>query len=226
MGKLSQQQGSSDNDNNTGIPHQTQTFSTSSTIKYQNNDDLQKPSANKFCIKFLINLLIYVICILSLSISLYLSYRHLQLESNVKSLSYLESRVLRIENDLDELIQKTNRQYLTTAINQNIVDDDESTVRRDSINIGDDNVELDASSSNDDSVFKNKLPVHVFSEITRLKRDVSNLKMARRQRQTIQQSPNENCLCPPGESYSSYLFQVKCNFPFCRLRYDMDGSLK
>lgn len=135
------------------------------STKICQNDD-QTPSK---CIKFLINLLIYAICILSLSISVYLSYRHQQLESNVKSLLYLDKRVLRIENDLDELIRST--------INE----------RRD----GDEVV--------DDSMVKT-LPVHVYSELTRLKRDVSNLKTARRQRQTaIQQSPNENCMCPAGE---------------------------
>lgn len=219
MSKLSQQ-ASSNNDKSKGLPQSidqpTQTYmsTTTTTTKYQ-NDDQKMPSANKMCIKFLINLLIYVICILSLSISLYLSYRHQELEHNVKNLIYLENKVMRIESDLDELIQKTNRLYSTTSsstINQNIVDDDESTMRRDSIIIGD-NVELDAS-SNEDSIIVNKLPVHVFSEITRLKRDVSNLKMARRQRQTaVQQSPNENCLCPPGESWKKMFYILPFYFP-------------
>jgi hypothetical protein len=185
--------------NTNGIPQSVDTPTQTSmpTIKYQNDD--QKPSNS--CIKFLISLLIYVICILSLSISLYLSYRHQQLEYNVKSLMYLDNKVMRIESDLNDLIQKTNRLYTassttTTTINQNV----DEMVRRDSI-IGD-NVELDATSNNnDDSIAVNKLPVHVYSDITRLKRDISNLKMARRQRQTAaHQSPNENCLCPPGES--------------------------
>ena len=108
---------------------------------------------------------------------MYLSYRHQQLESNVKSLMYLDKRVMRIENDLEELIRTTQ-----TSMNAND--------RRES---NDDSVDVD------DSIVK-KLPVHVYSEITRLKRDVSNLKTARRQRQTaIQQSPNENCMCPAGE---------------------------
>ncbi|KAG5672951.1 hypothetical protein PVAND_003038 [Polypedilum vanderplanki] len=220
MGKFSQQQqqvSCSSDKNSKGIPQSvdtpTQTYSMSSTemtaTKYQ-NDDQKKPSTSKFCIKFLINLLIYVICILSLSISLYLSYRHQQLEFSVKNLMYLDQRVLRVESDLDALIQKTNRLYSSSSlstINQNSEDDDdddgdedddESTLlRRDSIIVGS-NVGLDASSSNDNSITVNKLPVHVFSEITRLKRDVSNLKMARRQRQSGAQSPNENCLCPPG----------------------------
>lgn len=209
---------SSNNDNNKipqSINTPTQTYM--SSTKYQNDDQMKKPSENKFCIKFLINLLIYVICILSLSISLYLSYRHHQLENNVKSLMYLDNKVMRIESDLDELIHKTNRLYSTTsssAINQNDDDDndnddddddDDSVRRRDSIIIGNNIRELDAS-NNDDSIIVNKLPVHVFSEITRLKRDVSNLKMARRQRQSGQQSPNENCLCPPGESCNYLLF--------------------
>ena len=141
------------------------------TKKCQNGD--QAPSS---CIKFLINLLIYATCILSLSISVYLSYRHQQLESNVQSLMYLDKRVMRIEYDLDELIRTTQ-----TTINDERVSSD------DSVNV-------------DDLIVK-KVPVHVFSEITRLKRDVSDLKTARRQRQTaIQQSPNENCMCPAGES--------------------------
>lgn len=217
MGKLS----SSSNDKSKGLPQSvdtpTQTYGMSSAMtttptKYQ-NDDQKKPSTSRFCIKFLINLLIYVICILSLSISLYLSYRHQQLEYSVKNLMYLDQRVSRVESDLDSLIQKTNRLYSTTSsstINQNLGDDDgdddddddeeESTIlRRDSI-IAANNAGLDASSNRDNSITVNKLPVHVFSEITRLKRDVSNLKMARRQRQSgAQQSPNENCLCPPGE---------------------------
>lgn len=217
MGKISQQ--ANNNDKHKGIPQQT--YSTTPQ-KYQNDDQMMPSTtsttkSNKICIKFLINLLIYVICILSLSISLYLSYRHQQLENNVKNLIYLEHKVMRIENDLDELIHKTNRLYssTTSTINQQqntAVDDDEPTMRRDSIIIGD-NVELDAS-RNDDSIIVNKLPVHVFSEITRLKRDVSNLKMARRQRQTaVQQSPNENCLCPPGESFFPCFFYVDVIFP-------------
>lgn len=153
----------------------TQSHKGTSTKKCQNDD--QTPSN---CIKFLINLLIYATCILSLSISVYLSYRHQQLESNVKSLMYLDKRVMRIEYDLDELVRTTQ-----TTINAND--------RRDS---NDDSVDVN------DSIVK-KLPVHVYSEITRLKRDISNLKTARRQRQTaIQQSPNENCMCPAGESWT------------------------
>lgn len=155
-----------------GLPQSTstptQSHKATSTKKCQNGD--QTPSS---CIKFLINLLIYATCILSLSISMYLSYRHQQLESNVKSLMYLDKRVMRIEYDLDELIR-------TTQASMNVND------RRDGMN-------------EDDSIVK-KLPVHVYSEITRLKRDVSNLKTGRRQRQTaIQHSPNENCMCPAGE---------------------------
>lgn len=162
--------------NTNGLPQSTSTPAQShratSPKKCQNDD--QTPSS---CIKFLINLLIYATCILSLSISVYLSYRHQQLESNVKSLLYLDKRVLRIENDLDELIRITQ-----TSMNAND--------RRES---NDDSVDVEAS-------IVKKLPVHVYSEITRLKRDVSNLKTARRQRQTaIQQSPNENCMCPAGE---------------------------
>lgn len=154
-----------------GIP-QSSNHKATSTKKCQNDD--QTPSK---CIKFLVNLLIYATCILSLSISVYLSYRHQQLESNVKSLMYLDKRVMRIEYDLEELMRTTR-----ATINA-----DEQRDANDDITV-------------DDSIVK-KLPVHVYSEITRLKRDVSNLKTARRQRQTaIQQSPNENCMCPAGES--------------------------
>lgn len=184
MGKSERSNGT--NSTTHGIPQSTQTH----TTKYQNDD--QKPSKKVFCIKSLLNLLIYVICILSLSISLYLSYRHHELEINVKSLMYLDHKVMRLESDLDELIQKTNR----LVINQN----------RDSIiGVDDDAASSSFSSVNDDdSSYASKLPPHVFGEITRLKRDVSNLKMSRQrqQRQTphSQSSPNENCLCPPGES--------------------------
>lgn len=165
-----------------GIPQSpstpAQSHKATSTKKCQNDD--QKPSK---CIKFLVNLLIYATCILSLSISVYLSYRHQQLESNVKSLMYLDKRVMRIEYDLDELIRTTQ-----TTINAN--DKRDSKDDSDSVNF-------------DDSMVQ-KLPVHVFSEITRLKRDVSNLKTARRQRQTAGlQSPNENCMCPAGESLTN-----------------------
>lgn len=182
MGKNERNNGTSSTGNSTanGIPQSTQTH----TTKYQNDE---KPSKKIFCIKSLINLLIYAICILSLSISLYLSYRHHELEINVKSLMYLENKVMRLESDLDELRQKTNR----VVINQN----------RDSI-IGVDDDAASSSSNDDDLSYATKLPPHVFGEITRLKRDVSNLKMARQrqQRQSGAQSPNENCMCPPGES--------------------------
>lgn len=92
---------------------------------------------------------------------------------------YLDKRVMRIEYDLDELIRTTQ-----TTINAN--------ERRDA---------NDESLDVDETIVK-KLPVHVYSEISRLKRDISTLKTARRQRQTaIQQSPNENCMCPAGESF-------------------------
>jgi len=205
----------------------------SPTTKCQ-NDDHQKPSSghnNDLCIKFLINLLIYAICILSLSISCYLSYRQAQLESNVKSLMYLDNKVLRIESDLDDLIRKTSRLYPSLNIAETINNNGayEST-KRDSIIAAGDSIDVvDADDDDDDAnddesssssnsnrtngdggPIVNKLPVHVYSEITRLKRDVSNLKMARRQRQTnVQQSPNENCLCPPGESlHKSFLFTL------------------
>ncbi|CRK86604.1 CLUMA_CG000442, isoform A [Clunio marinus] len=150
-----------------GLP-QSPSFKIKST-KASKNDD----QASSKCIKFLINLLIYATCILSLSISVYLSYRHQQLESNVRSLMYLDKRVSQIEYDLEELTRT-----------QTAFSEDE---RRETVSF-------------DETIVK-KLPVHVYSEISRLKRDVSNLKTARRQRQTaIQQSPNENCMCPPGES--------------------------
>lgn len=156
-----------------GIP-QSSNHKATSTKKCQ-NDDGQTPSK---CIKFLVNLLIYATCILSLSISVYLSYRHQQLESNVKSLMYLDKRVLRIEYDLEQLMRAT--QTTINADERQDTSDDGGVI--------------------DDSVVR-KLPIHVYSEITRLKRDITNLKTARRQRQTaIQQSPNENCMCPAGES--------------------------
>lgn len=84
---------------------------------------------------------------------------------------------MRIEYDLDELMRNTQ-----TTINEQRESDGDSV-------------------DFDDTIVK-KLPVHVYSEITRLKRDISNLKATRRQRQTaIQQSPNENCMCSAGESF-------------------------
>lgn len=170
---MGQQQKPSDTN---GLPQSpsapSKSHKATSTKKCQNDD--QTPSN---CIKLFINVLIYATCILSLSISVYLSYRHQQLESNVQSLLYLDKRVMRLEYDLEELIRTTQ-----STINE----------RRDP---------NDSVDDVDDSIVK-KLPVHVYSEITRLKRDVSNLKSGRRQRQTaIQQSPNENCMCPAGESY-------------------------
>lgn len=163
----------------TGIPQ-------AHTNECQNDDD-QKPSTKSFCIKSLVNLLIYAICILSLSISLYLSYRQHELASNVKSLMYLDNKVARIEIDLDDLIQKTNRLTKRDSI---IANDDQDD---------DDDFDNDENENGGDD-FVNKMPVqHVFGELSRLKRDISTLKMARRQRQTGAQSPNENCLCPPGE---------------------------
>lgn len=152
--------------------NRAQSHKATSTKKCQNGDP--KPPS---CIKFFINLIIYAACILSLSISVYLNYRHQQLESDVKSLLLLDKRMLQIEYDLDKLIRTT--QTSPSANDQRVWDDDSGNV--------------------EDSIVR-KLPVHVYSEITRLKRDVSNLKTARRQRQTaIQQSPNENCMCPAGE---------------------------
>lgn len=206
MGKSERNNGiSSNNNSSTGIIPQ------SHTNKCQN--DAQKPSSKVFCINSLVNLLLYVICILSLSISLYLSYRHHELASNVKSLMYLDNKVARIEIDLDELIRKTNNRLAT--VNEGI--------KRDSIFSDDDNNDEDDDDDdeNDDGGtskvdFVSKIPVHVFGELSRLKRDVSNLKMARRQRQTGgAQSPNENCLCPPGESLYYYVnegfIDAKCS---------------
>lgn len=166
------------NDTSTGIPQ-----SHNNKTNICQKDD-QKPSKKIFCIKSLVNLLIYVICILSLSISLYLSYRHHELASNVKSLMYLDNKVARIEIDLNDLIQKTNRLQ----------------ARRDSIITDTDDDDDDNDEDGEDFVNTNMPVHHVFGELSRLKRDVSNLKIARRQRQTGAQSPNENCLCPPGES--------------------------
>lgn len=178
---------SSNNDSTRIIPQ-----SHNNTNPCQNDD--QKPSSKVLCIKSLVNLLLYVICILSLSISLYLSYRHHELASNVKSLMYLDNKVARIEIDLDDLIRKTNNRLATVnegAKRDSIFSDD------DDANDNDEDDEDDTSSDD----FVSKIPVHVFGELSRLKRDVSNLKMARRQRQTGgAQSPNENCLCPPGEA--------------------------
>lgn len=177
-----------------GIPQSMDTLiQTQKSSNY--NQDLQKPSI--YCIKSLINVCIYTICILSLSISLYLNYRHNQLESSVKSLLFLDNKVFKIEHDLDELIRKTNILYPT--INHNI---DELVKRELFIEKDTDGLpKLNETTptNNDNDVIENKLSLHVFTDLHRLKRDVSNLKMARRQRQTAiqQQSPNE-CLCTTG----------------------------
>lgn len=176
-----------------GIPQSVDTpIQTQKSSNYK--QDPQKPSI--YCIKSLINICIYTICILSLSISLYLNYRHNQLESSVKSLMFLDNKVFRIEHDLNELIRKTNSFYPST--NHNI----DELVKRDLyIERGDGLPKLDKTTptNNDNDVIEKKLSLHVFTDLHRLKRDVSNLKMARRQRQTSiqQQSPNE-CLCTTG----------------------------
>ena len=177
-----------------GIPQSMDTLI--QTQKSQSNyKQDQKPSI--YCIKSFINICIYTICILSLSISLYLNYRHNQLEISVKSLLFLDNKVIKIEHDLDELIRKTNSLYLPK--NHNI----DELMKRD-LNLvkkADGLLQLDEtiSSINDNDVIEKKLPFNVFTDLHRLKRDVSNLKMARRQRQTAiqQQSPNE-CLCTTG----------------------------
>ncbi|CAO1426265.1 unnamed protein product [Diamesa hyperborea] len=175
-----------------GIPQSVDTLI--QTQKSSNfKQDVQKPSI--YCIKSLINICIYTTCILSLSISLYLNYRHNQLESSVKNLLFLDNKVFKIEHDLDELIRKTNSLYPT--INNNI----DELVKRDlSIERGElPKLDETTPTNNDNDVIEKKLSLHVFTDLHRLKRDVSNLKMARRQRQTAiqQQSPNE-CLCTTG----------------------------
>lgn len=138
-------------------------------VKQQNDNDTS-PSSSSSCIKFLINLLIYAICILSLSISVYLSYRQTQLEYNVKNLMYLDDRVMNLEVKMVELMQSQRRQ--DDGVIVGTVDDG-----------------------------KGAMVQRYYSEITRLKRDVSTLRETSK-RQLRQTSPNENCMCPPGESYN------------------------
>lgn len=162
-----------------GLP-QTESASQKSIRATKNNqndngDENLKPSTRtSSCIKFLINLLIYAICILSLSISVYLSYQHQKLENNVKSLMYLDNRVARLEFEFEEIIRSQQRD-----------------------NAEDGRVVLD--SIDDDG--KGSMVKRYYSEITRLKRDVSTLKdSSRRHLRQSGLSPSENCMCPPGES--------------------------
>lgn len=182
-----------------GIPQSVDTLiQTQKSSNYK--QDLQKPSI--YCIKSLINICIYTICILSLSLSLYLNYRHNQLESSVKSLLFLDNKVFKIEHDLDELIRKTNSLY-PISINHNIDElvKRDLTIEKDADGLPKlDETTPTSTSINDNDVIEKKLSLHVFTDLHRLKRDVSNLKMARRQRQTVtqqQQSPNE-CPCTTG----------------------------
>jgi hypothetical protein len=161
-----------------GLPQSESAQHKTMRVKQQNDNDTMPSSSSSSCIKFLINLLIYAICILSLSISVYLSYRHQQLENNVKSLMYLDNRVVRLEFELNELIRSQQQRRDTSQDDGVII----STV--------------------DDG--KGAMVQRYYSEITRLKRDVSTLRETtkRQQRQT---SPNENCMCPPGESSEKQL---------------------
>lgn len=132
------------------------------------DDTMKAQGSSSSCIKFLINLLIYAICILSLSISVYLSYQHQKLENNVKSLMYLDNRVARLEFEFEEIIRSQQR----------------------------DNSE-DGRVTVDDG--KGAMVTRYYSEITRLKRDVTTLKeSSRRHLRQAGSSPNE-CMCPPGE---------------------------
>lgn len=158
-----------------GLPQNTQNMDTS------NHSD--EPKAAKYCLKSLINAVIYAICIISLGLSLYLNYRQSLIEDNIKNLLYLDNKVIRIETDLDDLIRKSNIFY--TQINQNR---SKQTA-----------VEEDAEGLPPVDVV-GKLSLNVFSDLHRLKRDVSTLKMARKQRQTaIQQSSPNECACPAGK---------------------------
>lgn len=158
-----------------GLPQNTQNMDTSNHI--------DEPKAAKYCLKSLINAVIYAICIISLGLSLYLNYRQSLIEDNIKNLLYLDNKVIRIETDLDDLIRKSNIFY--TLINQNR--SKQTAVEEDIEGLPP--VEM-----------VGKLSLNVFSDLHRLKRDVSTLKMARKQRQTaIQQSSPNECACPAGK---------------------------
>lgn len=197
-------------------------------IFYQKRQHDEPKKSSKNCIKSFVNVLIYGICVISLLLSLYLNYRQQSLELEIKNLINLDNKVHQIEVDLNELIRKTNRftnlddddisiqNYNSNKNNVNL--NNNVSVRRDhrasaddtknilidgyyeEIHVDDPPLINDASQINDPSIVK-KLSPNIFNDLHRLKRDVSNLKMARRQRQTsIQQSPND-CLCPAGECF-------------------------
>lgn len=144
-----------------------------------NDGTLKTSQGSSACIKFLINLLIYAICILSLSISVYLSYQHQKLENNVKSLMYLDNRVARLEFEFEEIIRSQQRD--NSEDGRVVVDDG-----------------------------KGAMVTRYYSEITRLKRDVSTLKeSSRRHLRQSGSSPNE-CMCPPGEWLISAFVRKRC----------------
>jgi hypothetical protein len=150
----------------------------------KHNQYYQKHDAPKeaptTCIKSFISVLIYGICIISLVLSFYLNYRQQNLELELKKLIYLDNKVNQIEVNLNEVIRKI------AEISDRQIDNENVVVQEELLDLV------------DEPTIK-KLPSNIFSDLHRLKRDVSTLKMARRQRQTaIQQSPNE-CLCPAGE---------------------------
>lgn len=121
------------------------------------------------------NVLFYTLCITSLGFSIFIYLRQTQLEDSVRHIRHLEERMITLEARLQN--DDVPLSYLKTS-----TADDFADIASD----------------------MRKLSLQV-SGIQRLRRDVSQLQIGRRERQVSVQQSND-CGCPPGMFVCSILF--------------------
>lgn len=121
------------------------------------------------------NVLLWVLCAASLGFSAYTSFNQTYLEDRIRHFRLLGDRVSVLEARLQSIpIQMTDQRTMT----------------------GDTSVIADPEEYDNIANVVRKLSAQV-SGISRLRRDVSHLKMRRGERQAAIQQTSE-CMCPPG----------------------------
>lgn len=130
----------------------------------------------------LVNFILYTLCVTSLGFSVYTSFRQSHLEDRVRHMRHLDDRITILEAKIhhqQQQKQQLQQQQLQQQQQQTVSFSQPATAE-----------------FTDVANVMRKLSLQV-AGIQRLRRDVSHLQVARRERQaSIQQSPE--CVCPPG----------------------------
>uniref|UniRef100_A0A182F6H9 Uncharacterized protein n=1 Tax=Anopheles albimanus TaxID=7167 RepID=A0A182F6H9_ANOAL len=134
----------------------------------------------------LINYLFYLMCIAALGASVYTGVRQSYVEHRLSSLVSVEERLSLLEAQMSDVYRRIT---LRKDPHPSAMDDGDGD--------GDDGSSLEDEGDQSVSDLVRKIS-HQIAELPRMRRDLSALKVSRKDRQTSVQQLGNECMCPPG----------------------------